>query len=172
MFESGPLSEAMVGAFVLGCAMGIDHPNLILTILEQTHPTAVGEIIDECRAPMAEQVAAAKGASEPLEPEDFLDELIEALEQGEHVDEETAHNALSMSFEYGCVLAYLERTGAIMVRNAFNRSQQEAVEAFEASVSEELPDLDDVPAGPDPYQRVQDLAEEILEAYGADIGFG
>ena len=93
------------------------------------------------------------------------------MEQGEHVDEETAHNALSMSFEYGCVLAYLERTGAIMVRNAFNRSQQEAVEAFEANVSEEPPDPDDVPAGPDPYQRVQDLAEEILEAYGADIGF-
>ena len=105
-------------------------------------------------------------------PLEDINKGFEALEQGEHVDGEPAHNALSMSFEYGCVLAYLERTGAIMVRNAFNRSQQEAVEAFEANASEEPPDPDDVPAGPDPYQRVQDLAEEILEAYGADIGFG
>ena len=123
------------------------------------------EIIAECRVALSEQVAEAKAAGQPLESDDFVDSLVEALEQGDHVDMETAQNALSMSLEYGLVLAHVERPAAIVVRNAFNRDQEEAVGEFEAG------DSADMPAGPSPYMPLQDLAREIVTAYEADVGF-
>jgi hypothetical protein len=69
-----------------------------------------------------------------------------------------------MSFEYGCILAHVQRPAAIMVRNAYNRAQAETVEEFEGGES-------DVPSGPDPLQSLQGLATEIMDAYVADVGF-
>ena len=165
-FEPGPLSEAVVAAFALGCAVGADFPDRVLQVLEQTHPGAVGHVIEECREPLVEQAAAVRRSAEPLEPEDFIDDLLRAIEGDDHADAETAHNALSMGFEYGCILASVQRPAALMVRNAFNRAQAEAVSEFEAGTS------DDVPPGPDPHRPLQELAEELISAYEADIGFG
>ena len=72
---------------------------------------------------------------------------------------------MSIGFEYGCVVARLERSAAILVRNAYNRDRRETLDDIEAG--------DDVepPEGPDPYQSLQELAAEIMAAYEADIGF-
>ncbi len=165
-FDAGPLSEATVAAFALGCAMGVGNGDRMLDILEQTHAGAVEHVIEECREPLVEKAAAVRSSPEPLEPEDFIDDLLRAVEDDAHATEDTAHNALSMAFEYGCILAHVERAAAMMVRNVFNRAQAEAVAEFEAGSS------DDLPPGPDPHRPLQDLAAEILSAYEADIGFG
>ena len=52
-----------------------------------------------------------------------------------------------------------------MLRNAFDRSQAEALKDFEEENDDELP------PGPDPYQTLQSLGAEIMEAYESDIGF-
>ena len=167
-YDGGPLSEATIGSFALGCAVGVDFSARIEPVLEQTHPDQVEHIIEECRGPLKERVAAARSSMDPLEPEDLIDELIKALEEGEsgHADIETAQNALSMSFEYGLILARVQRSAALVLRNSFNRSQEEAVEDFTEGEADE-----DVPPGPDPFESLQDLAGEIMAAYEADIGF-
>ena len=166
-FDGGPLSEGAVAAFALGCAVGVDFSSRIEQILEQTHTDAVEHIIAECRGPLEQQADAARRSTEPLEPEDFIDDLLQALEEAEHADLETAQNALSMSFEYGLVLAHLRRSAALVLRNAFNRSQEEAVRELD----EEEPDEEDVPPGPAPFESLQEFAAEIMAAYEADIGF-
>ena len=166
-FDGGPLSEGAVAAFALGCAVGVDFPSRIEQILEQTHTDAVEHIIAECRGPLEQQADAARRSTEPLEAEDFIDDLLQALEEAEHADLETAQNALSMSFEYGLVLAHLRRSAALVLRNAFNRSQEEAVRELD----EEEPDEEDVPPGPAPFESLQEFAAEIMAAYEADIGF-
>ncbi len=164
-FDAEPLSDAVIGAFALGCAVGLEYPERVRTILEQTHPGEAEGIIEQCKAPLTMQVAEARHAAEPLEPEDFVDSLVEAIGQGDYADADTAQNALSMSFEYGCILAHVERGAAMVVRNAFNRDQETAVREYESG------DSADLPTGPDPYQPLQDLAREIVTAYEADIGF-
>ena len=166
-FDSGPLSETAVAAFALGCAVGVDFPRRIEPILEQTHTNTVEHIIAECREPLEQQTDVARRSIEPLEPEDFIDDLLKALEEAEHADIETAQNALSMSFEYGLILAHVRRSAALVLRNAFNRSQEEAVR----ELNEEEPDEDDVPPGPAPFESLQEFAAEIMAAYEADIGF-
>ena len=165
-YESGPLTEAAVAAFALGCAVGVEFADLVTTILEQTHPGAGEHVIEECREPLIEHAAAARRSGEPPEPEDFLDDLLQALEEPAHADTDTAHNALSMSFEYGCILAHVQRSAALLVRNTFDRAQAEALEEFEAGES------GDLPPGPDPSGSLQAFAREIVAAYEADIGFG
>ncbi|MEX2598538.1 MAG: hypothetical protein WD533_02670 [Dehalococcoidia bacterium] len=165
VFDAAPLSDAVVGAFALGCAIGLEYPDRVRAILEQTHPGAVDEIIEECKAPLSAQITEARNATEALEPEDFVEPLVEALGQGDHADADSAQNALSMSFEYGLIVAHMERGTAMVVRNAFNRDQETSVESYEAGDSAEMP------AGPDPYQSLQDLAKEIVTAYEADVGF-
>ena len=164
-FEAGALTEAAVAAFAVGCAMGIAFEERVLDILEQTHPGAVEHVIEECREPLIEQAASARTSPDPIEPEDFIDDLLRAIEDEEHADEDTAHKALSMAFEYGCILAHVQRSAAMMVRNVFNRARAEAVSGLEAGTSE------DVPPGPDPERPLQHLAAEIMSAYEADIGF-
>lgn len=166
-FDSGPLTEAAVAAFALGCAIGVDFPERIEQILEQTHLDAVEHILAECREPLEQHADAARRSTEPLEPEDFIDELLQVLEESEHADIETAQNALSMSFEYGLILAHVRRSAALVLRNAFNRAQEEAVRELE----EEGPDEEDVPPGPAPFETLQEFAAEIMSAYEADIGF-
>lgn len=165
-YDCGPLSEAVVASFALGCAVGIDFPARIEPVLDQTHPGQAEHVIAECRGQLEQQAAAARQSSGPIEPEDFLDELLQALEGAEHADVESAQNALSMSFEYGLILARVQRSAAMVLRNAFNRSQQEAVVDFgDGDTDEELP------PGPDPFESLQELAREIMDAYDADIGF-
>ena len=103
-------------------------PHRIVPVLEQTHPGQVTEIIDECREPLEQQVAAARQTTDPLEPADFMGDLLQAMEEGGHADIETAQNALSMSFEYGLILAHVQRSAALVLRNAFNRAQEEAAQ--------------------------------------------
>lgn len=164
-YEPGPLTEAVIGSFALGCAIGIDYHAKITSILEQTHSGEVDTIIEHCTVSIDEQIARVRSSMQVLEPEDFVDELLKALEGAEHVDTETAQNSISMSFEYGLILAHTQRSAALVLRNAFDRSQEEAVKEFE-----NLED-DEVPPGPDPFQTLQNLGSEIMEAYESDIGF-
>ena len=115
--------------------------------------------------PLAARVAASRAGSAPLEAEHFIDDLLQAINQDGYVDNNTALNSVSIGFEYGCVVARLERSAAILVRNAYNRDRRETLDDIEAG--------DDVepPEGPDPYQSLQELAAEIMAAYEADIGF-
>jgi hypothetical protein len=166
VFDVVALSESVIGAFALGCAVGVEYPDQVRVILEQTHPGATDEIVDECRGALTERVAAAREAKEALEAETFIGSLVDAVDEGPHADADTAQNALSMSFEYGCILAHLERSAAIIVRNEYNRAQDEAVADFEKGESDETPE------GPDPFHSLQELATEVMEAYEADIGFG
>ena len=165
VFESGPLAESVIGAFALGCAVGVEYPTHVRGILEQTHEGVVDEVIAECRESLSERVGEAKAAAEPLEAESFIATLVDGLDGGPFTDVETAQNALSMSFEYGCVLAFAERGAAIVVRNEYNRSQDKALDEFEEGHTEEAPE------GPDPFHSLQEFATEVMEAYEADIGF-
>ena len=165
VYESGPLTEAVIGSFALGCAVGIKYYDKIQSILSQTHPGQVEPIINQCKASLVEQISQVTSGMHVLEPEDFIDELLKALEDSIKIDTETAQNSISMSFEYGLILAYTQKPVAIALRNAFDRSQQEAITEFE------LDDGDEFPPGPDPYQTLQNLSSEIMEAYEADIGF-
>ena len=165
VFESGPLAENVIGAFALGCAVGIKYPTHVHNIIEQTHQGVVDEVIDECQESLSIHVAEAKLSANPLEAEIFITPLIDALDGGPYVDVETAQNALSMRFEYGCILALAERGAAIVVRYEYNRSQDTALEEFELGESGEAPE------GPDPFQSLQEFATEVVEAYEADIGF-
>ena len=164
VFESPPLAEAVIGAFCLGCAIGIEYPERLLPILTQTHADEIDEIIEECRGSLTQRIDEAKAAAEAIEAESFIAAMTDGLDERPYSSAETAQNALSMSFEYGCVLAHVERGAAIVVRNEFNRSQEEAVE--------ELEDGEDLEGqgGPDPYHSLQEFAEEIIAAYEADIG--
>jgi len=62
-------------------------------------------------------------------------------------------------------MAHSHRSAALVLRNAFDRSQAEALKDFEEENDDELP------PGPDPYQTLQSLGAEIMEAYESDIGF-
>ena len=165
-FESESLAEAAVGAFGLGCAVGADFPARIAPILEQTHPGEVERIVAECAEPLERQVAAARQATEALAPEDFLHELLETLEESEQADAETAQNAVSMSFEYGLLLARVSRSAAIVLRNAVNRSTEDAMRAASGDGEESAEE------GEPPFESLQELAAEMMSAYEADIGFG
>ena len=170
-YESDPLGEAVAGAFALGCAVGVDFPDRIVPVLEQTHPGQVTEIIDECREPLELQVAAARQTTDPLEPADFIGDMLQAIEEASHADIETAQNALSMSFEYGLILAHVQRSAALVLRNAFNRAQEKA--AQEEEPEDEPADAEDEDLSPEyaPFESLQELAQEIMSAYEADIGF-
>lgn len=165
VFESGPLADTVIGAFALGCAIGVEYPMRVHSIIEQTHEGVVDEVIAECQESLSSHVQEAKAAAEPLEAESFIAALIDGLDGGPYADVETAQNALSMSFEYGCILAFAERGAAIVVRNEYNRSQDAALEEFEEGQAEEAPE------GPDPFHTLQEFATEVMEAYEADIGF-
>ena len=164
-YESGPLTEAVIGSFALGCAVGIDFQKKIPLVLQQTHPNEIEYIIANCTSALDEQIKHAKDTMQVLEPEDFVDELLKALEDSENIDTETAQNAISMSFEYGLIMAHSHRSAALVLRNAFDRSQAEALKDFEEENDDELP------PGPDPYQTLQSVGAEIMEAYESDIGF-
>lgn len=180
-FESDALEEAAVAAFGLGCAVGVDFPARIPQILEQTHPGEVEGIVAECAEPLERQVAAARQATEALAPEDFLHDLLETLEESEHADSETAQNAVSMSFEYGLLLANVSRSAALVLRNALNRSTADAMRAAVGAGESEEGAVDAPPSAPSgpyatedepPFESLQELAAEMMSAYEADIGFG
>ena len=164
VFESPPLAEAVIGAFCLGCAIGVEYPERLLPILTQTHAHDIDEIIDECRASLTQRIDEAKAAAEPIEAESFIAAMTDGLDERPYTSAETAQSVLSMSFEYGCVLAHVDRGAARVVRNEFNRSQEEAVDEFDGEGDIEPHE------GPDPYHSLQDFAEEIIAAYEADIG--
>ena len=166
-FDSVLLTEVVAAAFALGCAVGVDFPDRIDQILEQTHPDAVEHLMTSCREPLERQVAVARQSPEPLEPDDFIGDLLEALEEQEHADIETAQKALYMSFEYGLILADVQRSAALVLRNAFNRTQEELMREFQVDATDEA----DAPAGPVPFESLQEFAAEIMSAYEADIGF-
>ena len=186
LFESEPVAEAAVGAFGLGCAVGVDFPARVLPILEQTHPGESERIAAECAEPLERQVAAARQSTETLAADDFLYDLLETLDESERVDAETAQNAVSMSFEYGLLLARVSRSAALVLRNAVNRSLEDAMRAPppEGAPSPEggnapAPSASDPSPSPEggeesapPFESLQELAAEMMAAYEADVGFG
>ena len=164
VFEAGPLGEAVIGAFGLGCAVGIEYPERILPILRQTHEEDTGAIVEECRTAQLERIEEMKAAAEPIDAETFIGAIVENVEEQPYGDSDTAQNALSMSFEYGLILAHTARGAAVVVRNEVNRAQQEQLEDFEDGLEEEAPE------GPDPYHTLQEFAVEVMTAYEADMG--
>lgn len=185
LFESDPVAEAAVGAFGLGCAVGVDFPDRVFPILEQTHPGESERIAAECAEPLERQVAAARQSTETLAADDFLYDLLETLDETERVDVETAQNAVSMSFEYGLLLARVSRSAALVLRNAVNRSLEDAMRApptgapptdalppeGEYAPSPSAPPLEGEESAP-PFESLQELAAEMMAAYEADVGFG
>ena len=182
VFESAPLAEAVIGAFCLGCSVGIEYPGRLLPILVQTHGDELDEIMAECKASLSQCIEEAKAATEPIEAESFIIDMTDGLDERPYASAETAQNALSMAFEYGCILAYFERGAAIVVRNGFNRSQEGETKEIEGEEAEDHhhedhaghdhPGLDhgaDTDANGS-YQLVQEFAVEIVAAYEADIG--
>lgn len=180
LFESEPVAEAAVGAFGLGCAVGVDFPDRVLPILEQTHPGESERIAAECAEPLERQVDAARQSTETLVADDFLYDLLETLDETERVDAETAQNAVSMSFEYGLLLARVSRSAALVLRNAVNRSLEDAMRAPPPDAPP--PEGGDAPApsasppegeeSAPPFESLQELAAEMMAAYEADVGFG
>jgi hypothetical protein len=164
-YDNQPLRRAADSVFSLGCAVGVEQPKLIKPILEQTHPGESAAIIADCASTLTEQVASARKAGATLEPELFLKPLLVELDQEPHVVSEAANNVLSISFEYGCVLASVQPKAAKLVRNDFNRRQAQLLRALEQD------DTGDVPLGPDPHQPLQETARELVSAYQEDIGF-
>ena len=171
-YDPDPLMEAACAAFALGCALAIESPQQVMPVLKQTHPDDAEAIVAECTPPLLEQVAEARASSAELRPELFLEALLEALEESEPVEAEVAYNIISIAFEYGCILAHVERRAALTVRNGFNRLQAQALSAQAGQQSEDIADAPRYLAGPDPHRPVQDLARELLSAYEQDIGFG
>lgn len=187
LFESEPIAEAAVGAFGLGCAVGVDFPDRVFPILEQTHPGESERIAAECAEPLERQVAAARQSTETLAADDFLYDLLETLDETERVNAETAQNAVSMSFEYGLLLARVSRSAALVLRNAVNRSLEDAMHAPPPGApptdamppeGEDAPSLSAPPPPPEgeesapPFESLQELAAEMMAAYEADVGFG
>ena len=167
-FEAEPLTEAAAGAFALGCALGAAFPDRVRLILEQTHPGEVDAIISDCADPLEAEVAEAREAGRELEPSLFMASIFEAMDDVEPVEADVACNVVSIGFEYGCILAEVERRAAQMVRNSFNRRQAEVLRAAaDADSAEGL-----ILVGPDPERPVQELAQEVLAAYEKDFGFG
>lgn len=177
LFESEPIAEAAVGAFGLGCAVGVDFPDRVFPILEQTHPGESERIAAECAEPLERQVAAARQSTETLAADDFLYDLLETLDETERVDAETAQNAVSMSFEYGLLLARVSRSAALVLRNAVNRSLEDAMrapppEGVDAPAPSASPPPPEGEESAPPFESLQELAAEMMAAYEADVGFG
>lgn len=164
VFESGPLGESVIGAFGLGCAVGIEYPDRIMPILRQTHEDDLNEVVEDCRTALLERIDEAKEAMEPIDAESFVAAIVDSIEEKPFCDSDTAQNALSMSFEYGCILASVARGAAMVVRNEVNRSQQERVEDFEDGLDNDAPD------NPEAFQSLQEFATEVMAAYEADLG--
>ena len=135
-----------------------------MPILRQTHEDDLSEVVEDCREALLERIDEAKEAMEPLEAESFVGAIVDSIEERPYCDSDTAQNALSMAFEYGCILAHAARGAAIAVRNEVNRSQQERVEEFEEGLDDEAPE------GPEAFQTLQEFATEVMEAYEADLG--
>ncbi len=170
-YSTGPLVEAAEGAFALGCALGVEFPDRVSLILGQTHPGEVQAIIDDCTGPLQDQVVEAREAGAELEPALFMGSLFEALEENEPVEADAACNILSIAFEYGCVLAHVERRGAQLVRNSFNRRRALAAQGQAPTESAEGPPPPATGPRPGLGRPVQELAHELVGAYESDIGF-
>jgi hypothetical protein len=157
LYAAGPLRTAATAVFALGCALGIEFPDFVEPVLRQTHDD-VAEILDECREPLSQQVEEARASGSEVTAEVFMADLFAPLGEGEPIEDEVTYNILSIAFEYGCILASVQRAAAMVVRNAHNR----------ATAAEPAP----YAPGPSPDQKVQDLARELVAAYQKDFGLG
>jgi hypothetical protein len=172
-FDTEPIMEVSAEAFVLGCALGLEFPDRVSLILEQTHPGEVDAIIADCAGPLEERVADARESGAEIGPEVFLESLLDALEESGPVEADVAYNVISIGFEYGCILARVERRAALSVRNGFNRAQATLAQAAAHDKQATGGNGDDqVPADPGGIASVQELARELLLAYEQETGFG
>ena len=158
-YDPDELVEAASAAFAFGCALGLDFPGRLPLILEQTHPGEGEAIVAECAGPLRELAAEARESAEEVGAELFLSSLFEALDDAEPVEAATGYNVISIGFEYGCILAHVERRAAMLVRNSFNRELAAVAQAQRAS-------------GPARFQSLQELAREMLLDYEREVGFG
>ena len=155
-YDPNELAEAASAAFAFGCALGLDFPDRLLPILEQTHPGEADAIVAD---PLQELAAEAAGSAEEVGAELFLGSLFDALDDTEPVEAATAYNVISIGFEYGCILARVERRAAMLVRNNFNRELAAVAQARQ-------------PSGQAQFQPLQELAREMLSTYEREMGFG
>ena len=169
-YDPDELMEAASAAFAFGCALALDFPDRVPLILEQTHPGEGEAIVADCAGPLKEQAAEAHESGEEIGAELFLAALFEALEESEPVEADTAYNVISIGFEYGCILAQVERRGAMLVRNNFNR-ELAAVARVENEAAQPKGRAGGGPAGPEPVQTLQQMARQLLEDYEKEIGF-
>lgn len=161
--------EASSSAFALGCALGLDHPGQVTLILEQTHVGESQAIISECESPLKSLISDAKESGEEIGAELFLSGLFEVLEDEEPVEANFAYNIISIGFEYGCILAQVERRAALIVRNKFNR-ELATVPRVESSKDPRQEERQRE-GGTKPFISLQQLAAHILSEYEAELGF-
>ncbi len=159
-------------AFAIGCAVGVEFPERIEPALAQTHGDDASSVIEACRAPLAQAATDARRSTEPPAPADFISELLDSLAEIERADIETAQSAISVSFEYGLLLAHTQRAAALVLRNAFDRSRKEE---FESAPNNDDPEAPPGSPGasddPDDFETLQEIAREVMASYEEDIGF-
>ena len=165
-YEANAVKRSANGAFSMGCATGIAFPDLVHSILAQTHPKEDPvALIEECKEPLLEQIVEARTANEEIGAGLFLESLFDAMEEDEYMEAQATYNVLSISFEYGCILASVDRRAALLTRNDFNRKQKELVESI--MTGQEPHQV----LGTDPSRPIQDTTKELIAAYLSDFGF-
>jgi hypothetical protein len=163
LYNPRTIREIVPAAFAFGCAVGVEFPALIIPILEQTHPGEVEGIFHDCATPLTEQIEEIRKSPTEMNPDVFLASFQDHLDESQSIESNAAYNLISMGFEYGCVVAYLERPAAVVIRNHYNRNQAHAVASFKTGETVAIP------PGPDPNRSLQALAIEIISAYESDI---
>lgn len=171
VYSIQPLAEFASSAFALGCAIGVQFRDTIVPILEQTHPGEAEAIIEDCAGPLRAQILEVREEAIELNPEVFIGSVFEGLEDEEPIDLDATCNILSIAFEYGCVLAHVERGAAQVVRNSFNRRETVTsnIETSLIAVSGQTPPSQEVEQSR--LRPIQEFAQELFSAYEAGIGF-
>ena len=140
--------------FTLGCSIGLSNYGDITRILEQTH-SDVSDILAECSVPLEKEVERAKESHATVSARFFLEVLFEPIVANEPVESDLSHQILSISFEYGCILAMSQRPAAIIVRNAFNRESVNSVSEKNINSIRDKP--------------LEEFGEELFSAYKVDF---
>ena len=156
LISFGSLRSTSEEVFALGSSIGLSNSGEVVKILEQTH-SDVSEIFEECTEPLKQEVARAKKSSVSVSARFFLDLLFDPIADGEPVESDLAHQILSISFEYGCILSINQRPAAIVVRNAFNRELERSEKEDKESSFKRKP--------------LGDLGDELFSAYKLDFGW-
>ena len=183
-FDAEDVALACVLSLVLGCAAGVEFPSRIDAILDQTHPGEVETIVEDCRSRIEELTAAARSGTEALAPEDLIGEVLDSIREAGRIDAQSTQLAVSMSFEYGVVVARVHRGTALVLRNGFERRHRDLAEEVPPIVLDDedddivvFPDGEDEDEGvdigdDDLLPTLQTVVAGMMTEYEEAVGFG